>query len=383
MKNRDELLKRWTSKNQKVEDSTPEEERNKQEEQFSDNITNSNREDIQEKLKKPSPATQPTQDEETDNRCNDGKPKTQILAYVGLFFGVSVVDILKGKEIKRITLDVDTFDLAISPDKRFVYVSYYEVSELGVIDICENKEVARVNLNVPPFAGQFPVGVAVLPSGKYIYTANNDTSNISVIEAGRHGWRVVAEVPIGKLPSYITITPDGRLAYVTLRNDNEIAVVDLLANLLIKTIPAGTRPIGIAINKDYVGFATNGGSDDVTAFNAKLAETSPVTIPVSDTPVGVAFSPEGDIAYVTNRLSNTVSVIDVFKHKVIATIPVGTQPVGIALSEDGKYSVVANALDDTVSIIDNEKRKVINTVSVGTFPFSIKIVTLTDKSCKS
>jgi YVTN family beta-propeller protein len=236
--------------------------------------------------------------------------------------------------------------------------------------------VARVKLDRPPFDGRFPVGVGVSPDGKYIYVANNNSLNISVVEAGRYGWRVVAEIPIGKLPSYIALTTDGRLAYVTLRNNNEIAVVDLLVNLPVKTIPAGTRPIGIAINEDYVGFATNGGSDDVTVFNAKLAEVSPVTIAVGDTPVSVAFNPEGDIAYVTNRLSNTVSVIDVFQHKVIATIPVGTQPVGIALTEEGRYSAVANVGEDTVSIIDNSKGTVIDTVAVGEFLFAIKIVTV-------
>lgn len=373
---------------QKDGDTLPEKDENKTEEPYREDRRNPNGKDIKERLKNLPSAIQTVQeeqdeddDDETDYKCNNRKPKKQVLAYVATTFSVSVVDILKGKEIKRIILDADTFDLAISPDKRFVYVSLYEISELGVIKICDNKEVARVNLNEPPFAGSFPVGVAVSPDGKYIYTANNDTLNISVIEAGRHGWRVVTEVPIGKSPSYIAITPNGRLAYVTLRNDGQIAVVDLLVNLPVKIIPAGTRPIGIAISEDNVGFATNAGSDDITVFNAKLAESSTITIPVGVTPVGVAFNPEGNIAYVTNRLSNTVSVIDVFKHKVIDTIPVGTQPVGISLTEDGKYSAVANALDDTVSIIDNAKRKVINTVDVGPFPFAIKIVTLTRENC--
>lgn len=321
-------------------------------------------------------------DKEIDNNSKRGKHGTQVLAYVATVFSVSVVDILKGKEIKRITLDADPIDIAISPDKRFAYVSYYDISALGVIDICENKEVSRVYLNKTPFAGLYPVGVAISPDGKYIYTANHDSSNISVIEAERYCWRVVAEIPLTKAPLYIAVTPNGRLAYATLRENSEIAVSDLITNLLIKIIPAGTRPVGIAINKDYVGFAMNARSNDITVFNGKLAQSSPITIPVSgENPIHAAFNPKGNIAYVTNRFSNTVSVIDVFKHTEITTIPVGIEPIEVAVSEDGRFTVVANSADNTVSIIDTKIRKVIYTVGVGLEPFGIEIVTLTGKVC--
>jgi YVTN family beta-propeller protein len=199
---------------------------------------------------------------------------------------------------------------------------------------------------------------------------------MSIIEASKWGWSVIGEIPLTKRPEHLAITPNGRLAYVTLRDDSEIAVVDLLANLQIKIIPAGTRPIGIAINEDYVGLAANPGSNNVTVFNAKLAESSPFTIPVGVRPPSVAFSPEGDIAYVTNRGGMSLSVIDVFLHKVIKTIPVGQEPIGVAVTEDGRFTVVANAVDNTLSIIDNEILRVIYTVGIGLEPFWVKTVTV-------
>ena len=39
--------------------------------------------------------------------------------------------------------------------------------------------------------------------------------------------------------------------FVTLENDNALAVVDPIAGKLIKTIPIGQRPRGIAISPDY------------------------------------------------------------------------------------------------------------------------------------
>lgn len=345
---------------------------------------NLNRKDIQERLKKASLAIPTIQKEERkdcnekkDCKCKKSKFKKQMLAYVTNIDSVSVVDILAGKEITQIPLDSAPLDVAISPDKRYVYVTFPDDATLGVIAVSNNSVIAIVNLNEPPFISSVPLGVAVSPNGRYIYTANNGTSNVSIVEVTKYGWRVIGEIPLTKKPQRIAITPDGRLAYITLRDDNAIAVADLLVNLPIdESIAAGTRPIDIAINKAFLGLAANPGSDDVTVFNAKLAKSSPISIPVGDTPPGVAFNPRGTKAYVTNRSGNSVSVIRIFQHQVIDTIPVGQEPIGVAVTEDGRFTVVANSLDNTISIIDNVKRQVIDTVGVGVEPFFVETVTV-------
>ena len=126
--------------------------------------------------------------------------------------------------------------------------------------------------------------------------------------------------------------------------------------------------------KDSLGIVANPGSDDVTVFNVKLVESSSFTIPVGDTPPDVAFNPKGNIVYVTNRSGNSLSVIDIFWHKVIVTIPVDTQLIGGAVTEIGRFTAIANAVDNTVSIIDNAIRRAIYTVGVG-------LETLTKNSC--
>ena len=40
-------------------------------------------------------------------------------------------------------------------------------------------------------------------------------------------------------------------------------------------------------------------------------------------------------AYITNAVSNTVSVIDTATNNVTATVPVGIEPTGVAVSPDG------------------------------------------------
>jgi YVTN family beta-propeller protein len=120
------------------------------------------------------------------------------------------------------------------------------------------------------------------------------------------------------------------------------------------------------------GFAyiTNQLTNDVsvinTAINAVVA-----TIPVGTDPVGVSVSPDGSKVYVTNAGSQTVSVISTAGNTVIATIGVGQSPIGISVSPDGSKVYVANLASSDLSVIDANSNTVIATVVVGQNPFGV------------
>jgi len=73
-------------------------------------------------------------------------------------------------------------------------------------------------------------------------------------------------------------------------------------------------------------------------------------------------------AYVTNRGSNSVSVIDTASNTVVATIPVGAFPEGVAITPDGTRAYVTDFVSNTVSVIDTATNTVVVTIGVGLFP---------------
>jgi len=73
-------------------------------------------------------------------------------------------------------------------------------------------------------------------------------------------------------------------------------------------------------------------------------------------------------AYVTNLVSNSVSVIDTASNTVISTVTVGEAPLGVAITPDGAFAYVTNSLSDNVSVIDTTSNSVTATVTVGDFP---------------
>ncbi|HVN03723.1 MAG TPA: hypothetical protein VMT86_04845 [Bryobacteraceae bacterium] len=101
-------------------------------------------------------------------------------------------------------------------------------------------------------------------------------------------------------------------------------------------------------------------------------------------PFAVAIAPDKSAAYVSTTGANSVTVIDIKRllqliHErrdlandlsvsarfVTARIPVGRSPKGIALSPDGAWLYVTNRLDDTLSVIDTAARKVVRTIGLS------------------
>ncbi|MEM7385268.1 MAG: hypothetical protein AAF514_10015 [Verrucomicrobiota bacterium] len=61
----------------------------------------------------------------------------------------------------------------------------------------------------------------------------------------------------------------------------------------------------------------------------------------------------GDRVFVVNTPSDTVDVIDVDSRKIVARVDVGIDPVSIAVRPDGREVWVSNHVSDSVSVIDS------------------------------
>ena len=51
-----------------------------------------------------------------------------------------------------------------------------------------------------------------------------------------------ARIPVGQGPHGIAFTPDGKHAYVTNSDSNDVSVIDVAALKVIETIPVGKAP---------------------------------------------------------------------------------------------------------------------------------------------
>ncbi len=97
------------------------------------------------------------------------------------------------------------------------------------------------------------------------------------------------------------------------------------------------------------------------------------TIGVGSNPLDVAVNPITNTIYVTNNISNNVSVINGATNTVTTTIPVGSNPYGVAVNASTNTIYVANYSDSTVSVINGATNTVTATVSTGSGPIALAV----------
>ncbi|MFH1147937.1 MAG: YncE family protein [Pseudomonadota bacterium] len=144
-------------------------------------------------------------------------------------------------------------------------------------------------------------------------------------------------------------------------------------------IKAGSR--GISSRLAYI---TNRGSDSVSVIDREIDEVVSV-ISTGRGPSGIAVGNRKNRlrVYVTNADSNSITVIDPTVNHVEQTIPLtsGAKPVAITAAQaaSGKeYLFVANYDSNTISIIDGDSYREIAQARVGIGPFAILAEPLLD-----
>ena len=105
-----------------------------------------------------------------------------------------------------------------------------------------------------------------------------------------------------------------------------------------------------------------------TATNTVIG--SPI---VGPGPIGVALTPDGRFGYIANNFTNTISVIDVATNTVVGSpITVGNAPFGVAATPDAKFAYITNFGSNTVSVIDTSTNTVIvPSIAVGIEPVGV------------
>lgn len=153
---------------------------------------------------------------------------------------------------------------------------------------------------------------------------------------------------------------DREYAYVTNGASNTVTVLDVVNVRLDREIAVGQNPVAVAAsasrNEVYVvnsgTFASQGSVSIINAENNSVT----ATMPVHRQPVSIELN--GNLAYVANSASNTISVLDLKLRREIAVIGAGEEPVAARISPDGTTLVVANRHGNSVSVIDAVARRV-------------------------
>jgi len=154
---------------------------------------------------------------------------------------------------------------------------------------------------------------------------------------------------IKRSSSAIAITDDGNLLLVVNPDSNSVSAMDPTSGEKLAEITVGDDPRTVALEGSSRAYVANRGSDTVSVIDLSTL-IAVATIEVGHQPYGVVVAPGDDFAFVANSGSDSISVIETATLQVIATIPVRDRPAGLAATAGKLY--VTHLLTGLVSVID-------------------------------
>jgi YVTN family beta-propeller protein len=135
------------------------------------------------------------------------------------------------------------------------------------------------------------------------------------------------------------------ILYTALTTDRAIAVTSTASGVTTGRIALKQHPNHLLLAPGGTALYVACGEADGNVYLITLPEGKmKASIPVGHTPSGMALSTDGKRLYVSNRFSNTISVIDLSKNKVMANLPALREPRSVYASPDGRTVAVANFL---------------------------------------
>jgi YVTN family beta-propeller protein len=287
------------------------------------------------------------------NNNNDNDPKTSSIENNGTDSASANASSFASypPSLSSSGIDVNTFPvgIAVNPNTKKVYVANEYSNTISVLDT--ETDMVKSSIKV----GIFPYGIDINPLNNRVYVTNRGSNTVSVIDGSIDS--KLADIAVGKSPVGVVVNPSANWIYVTNLNDGTVSVIDGITNEVIDTISVGKTPYGIEVNplfnKIYVADIIKNMISVIDGETNKIS----ANISVGKRPTGLEIDLTNgrNKLYVANHDSDSISVVDMTTNMVIGNITSGgDSPVGIANNPITGKLYVSNIVSNTVSVIDTK-----------------------------
>ena len=278
---------------------------------------------------------------------------------------------------------VNPQSIAVDPTGKFAYVANTGCPDsfVGSVSMYTINATTGVltSLGSPVDADFGPHSVAVDPAGKFVYVANDGDFEVTggsvsayTIDATTGALKLMGTIaapctvgPGSCAPYSVAVHPSGKFVYVANEggfSPTSVSMYTINEGYLepIGLIAARGRAVSVAVHPSgkfaYLvnGIDSPGGVSMYTIDSTTGALTSGATIAAGTNPASIAVDPTGKFAYVTNAGSNDVSMYTINAATgaltAIGRVGAGAFPASVAVDPSGKFAYVANSDSNNVSM---------------------------------
>jgi DNA-binding beta-propeller fold protein YncE len=251
---------------------------------------------------------------------------------------LSVFDKRDGTFLHTIAMGPRPHHLMASPNGNFIYVGEFNANTVGVVDTSTDVEAARYTASQDSGARTHAVWIS--NDGKNLYATNDGTANtVSKLDAATG--TIVWEFPIGANPSEILVTQNDKLAYVSVRNEHKIKVLDVSGEtpIVIGEAEAKNQPDTLSLTNDGKILVVGLRASPLTPARARAAlietetlQTTYVELPAHTTTGHQWLSANGKSTFMAVESPGAVAVIDNEAASFVTDYPYpdgGARPHGV------------------------------------------------------
>jgi DNA-binding beta-propeller fold protein YncE len=298
------------------------------------------------------------------------RPARPIFVLNSLDADVSLIDPSNFATVHRIPTGKEPHHLYLTPDEKSVIVANALGNSLTFIDPASGEVQRTLRDVVDPYHLRFS------PDMKWFVTAANRLDHVDIYRwqpAAAEPLQLVKRIAAARTPSHLSIDSRSNVVYASLQDSDEITAIDLAGQSRLWTVKVGRMPADIFLAPDdRTLFVALTGDKVVEAWD--VAASPPTLIQRIPTGEGAhAFRARGDRrhVFVSNRVANTISLIDMQALAVVAEYPAPGGPDCMELLADGHTLLVSSRWARKLTFIDTDARKVVRQVEVGRSPHGV------------
>jgi YVTN family beta-propeller protein len=234
--------------------------------------------------------------------------------------------------------------------------------------------------------GPRPNQPACTPDGKIVYVPCDDAS-WWVVDAVRG--EVLKKIPTGGRPHNTLCSADGTRMYLGPKGSYHVLIADATAHKLIGEIPLSDAPRPIVLSKDekrlYANVDTLIGFEVADLRSRKVIHRVEAEVPAellrkASRSHGIGIRPDQKELWMCDVYHDRTYVFDltVDPPRQTDTIVMKGGGYWMCFSPDGARCYVSERIGDSVAVIDTATKKVVARVAVGKAPKRVLVVTAPD-----
>lgn len=210
--------------------------------------------------------------------------------------------------------------------------------------------------------------LAYVPGTSLVLLTDENDDVVRVIDLVKRAVIRTITLPEGAEPVAVAVNALGTLAAVAERDRGRVAIIDLLTYQVLAEVKVGGGPGSVDIAGNTV-LVVNQDTDDVSLISL-ATKTVTATVPVHRGPRSVSVDPSKNLAYITNQVDGSISVIDVATAKEISVFALGanTRPQTIRIVVGLGIAVVtepSSSAQGKVIVVNLSPPSVLLTVNVN------------------